>query len=110
LLAKVATFEGHNFDVFSGISAPLIAYLCFTRRLLPKWVALLWNFAGLLVLAATVFVIVTSVYTPGIWHLPENATGSSGLGKFPYTFLGGILMPMAVFMHVLSIKRLLRKA
>src|SRR6218665_756724 len=43
-IPELMTFEGRNFDILAGISAPIIAYLVFTKMKLNQNVLLIWNF------------------------------------------------------------------
>ena len=40
---KIMTFEGYNFDIVSGLTAPLIYYFGFMRKQLNSKIILLWN-------------------------------------------------------------------
>ncbi len=102
ILPQSATFEGHNFDILIGLTAPLVAYFTFTKPRLPKSIFVLWNFAGLITLAIVVFILIRHAY---FIPVPNPATNilSKGFGSFPYTFLAGLYMPIAVFMHILSL-------
>ena len=44
---QLMTFEGINYDILAGISAPVIAWYCFRTREWPGRVALIWNFVSL---------------------------------------------------------------
>jgi len=46
-IPKIMTFEGHNFDILSGITAPIMLYFGYYKNKLSKNVLLLWNFACL---------------------------------------------------------------
>ena len=105
ILPGAATFEGYNFDILIGLTAPLIAYFYVQKQLPGKSVLILWNLAGLATLAIVVFILISHAYFPGIWHYRNDILGS-GLGIFPYTFLAGFFMPLAVFLHVFTIIRL----
>jgi hypothetical protein len=101
VLPVSATFEGYNYEIVIGITAPVVGYLCITKRILPAWVLLLWNIAGLCTLAAIVFIIISHAYLPALWT--DGKVKIEELGTFPYTLLPGFLMPLAVFMHIFSI-------
>ena len=106
LLPRMGTYEGYNFEIVIGITALLVGYLGYTRRTLPRAILLLWNICGLATLATVVFILITHAYFPGIYAHPEPMS-IAAFGAFPYTLLAGMLMPLAVFMHVVSIKKLL---
>jgi hypothetical protein len=105
LIPKEASFEGYNFDVAIGLTAPVVGWLAFSKKVIGKGVLRLWNIAGFCTLAIVVFIFISHAYFPQVWHKQESII-SQGFGLFPYTYLAGFLMPAAVFMHVLSLKKL----
>src|SRR6476660_2872168 len=52
---RLMTFEGHNFDIISGLTAPFIYYFGFVRKVIGRKGLLLWNFMclGLLINVVT---------------------------------------------------------
>ena len=61
VLPDVMTFHGRNFDVLTGLSAPLVAWAMARGHVGPRGVAL-WNVMGL--------VLVTSVFLHGLLSAP----------------------------------------
>ncbi|RZL18541.1 MAG: hypothetical protein EOO96_27080, partial [Pedobacter sp.] len=43
-IPELMTFEGRNFDIVAGITAPIVAYFGFTKVKLNRRIILLWNF------------------------------------------------------------------
>lgn len=107
ILPKASTFEGYNFDILIGLTAPLVAYMAFNKRFIGNAVLLIWNFLGLGALAVVVFILLSHAYFPSMWHQHANIL-ANGLGIFPYTFIAGFLMPLAVFLHVFTIIKIAR--
>lgn len=105
ILPKMGTFEGYNYEIVIGITALLIGYLGYTKQVLPRGILVLWNWMGLGTLAVVVFIFLSHVYMRGLYVNPEPLS-IEDFGAFPYTLLAGFLMPMAVFMHVLSLMKL----
>jgi hypothetical protein len=105
---KAATFEGYNFDILIGLTAPLVGYLAFRNGKPNKPLLIAWNIAGLSTLAIVVFVLMSHVYSPQMWGLAAGI-GSRGGFEFPYTFLAGFLMPVAVFLHLICLVKLKRE-
>jgi len=99
------TIEGYNFDMIMGVTAPIIAFLAFEMRILSKKNVILWNYIGLAVLASVIFVFTTTVFFPQFYGSSENLM-SVTFTSYPYTLVTGFLMPVAVFIHVLSIVQL----
>lgn len=60
----IMTFEGRNFDILAGITAPLIAYFGLTKKMLDRRIILFWNFICLGLLMNIVFHAIFSTQTP----------------------------------------------
>jgi hypothetical protein len=104
LVPKMLTFEGANVDIYIGASAPLIAWLS-TRQRLGMKIALAWNVLGLLSLAN---VVIRAVLTaPGPFNLIHAAVPNRMMGTFPFIFIPGFFVPLAVSLHVLAIRRII---
>lgn len=97
------TFEGRNFDVLVGVSAPLVALLVARGRISTRW-AIAWNLAGLGLLAHIVGIAVTSV--PGPLHLDWPGVPATIVTEVPFVWLPAFLVPTALFGHVLSLRQL----
>jgi hypothetical protein len=107
ILPQSATFEGRNFDILIGLTAPLIAFFTFVKPKISKALFILWNIAGLGTLAIVVFILMRHAY-----FMPNEGVSilRRGFGDFPYTFLAGLFMPLAVFMHIFSLVKASRKS
>jgi hypothetical protein len=101
LVPKMLTFEGANVDIYIGASAPLIAWLS-TRGRLGMRLALAWNMLGLLALTN---VVIRAVLTaPGPFNLIHAEVPNRMMGTFPFLFIPGFFVPLAVVLHVLAIR------
>lgn len=105
LLHKEVTIEGYNFDMVYAFTVPVVAYLVFYKKALPKKVAVFWNYLGLAVIASIIFLFMTSIYAPELYGATEPMMPLAAT-RYPYVLIAGFLMPAAVFMHVLSIIQL----
>lgn len=103
LLPKQMTFEGRNFDIIAGITAPVVAYLAAKNRL-SNTVLIVWNFAGLALLANIVTVAILSTPSPIRVFFEEPA--NTIVAYFPISLLPGILVPLAYTLHLFSLKQL----
>ncbi|GAB4092748.1 hypothetical protein [Flaviaesturariibacter terrae] len=101
------TFEGVNFDILSGLSAPLIYYLVFVRKRAGRNALLLWNIACLALLVNVVAHALLSVPTP-LQRLSFDQPAIA-VGYFPYTLLPGFVVPAVLLAHAAMIRRLLPK-
>lgn len=99
-----ATFEGINYDILVGVSA-LIMGLLVMRKIVGLTGILIWNGLSLIILTLTVYSFISTYYFTDF----VARTGSNKFVEVPYVFLPGILLPFAVFYHVLSIRQQLMK-
>jgi len=106
MLPVQMTFEGRNFDIISGVTASLVAWLI-TIRKVNKWILIAWNLGCLGLLVNIVTVAILSMPTPlqEFFNEPVNIL----VAKFPYSFLPAFMVPLAYFLHFFSLKQLLMK-
>ncbi len=109
ILHPNVTIEGYNYDMVFAFTAPIIGLLVFQFKVLPKKIALLWNYLGLAVIAVIIFLFISTIYFPHIYGIGTNPFPTE-FGRYPYVLVPGFLMPSAVFVHVLSIVQLNRAA
>ena len=104
LVPEIMTFEGYNFDIISGISAPLVYYLYFIKQKLSKRFLLYWNFLSLGLLANILTIAFLSAKTPFqqmAFHQPNV-----GVTYFPFLWLPAIIVPIVLFSHIAGIHQL----
>ncbi len=101
IVPKMLTFEGANVDIYIAASAPVIAWLSMRGRMELK-LALVWNVLGLLALGN---VVARAVLTaPGPLNLIHTEVPNRMFGTFPFLFIPGFFVPLAVVLHVLAIR------
>lgn len=100
------TFEGLNYDILTGLSAPLVAYYALSQNKWPRIVAVLWNIAGLL-LVTNIF-LVSFLSTPGPLRQFFNEPPNTMVAYFPFVWLPAFIVPFAYLMHILSIKQIVK--
>jgi hypothetical protein len=105
-LASAMTFHGRNFDVLSGLTAPLAAWLAFGRGRWRPRLAVVWNGLALALLLNVVTVGLLSAPTPfrRIVTDPPNTV----IVRYPTVWLVALLVPLAFSLHALSLRQLLR--
>ena len=107
VVPRMLTYEGANFDLIIGLSAPVVAWLLYTGRIGPR-LAIGWSVFGM---AMLLNVVVRSILTaPGPLHLLTSEVENRAVTTFPYTYIPGLLAPLAMALHVLSIRALRRRA
>lgn len=106
-IPELMTFEGRNFDIISGISAPIVAYLVFTKRKLSHNFLLIWNFICLGLLINIVSNALFSAPFP-IQKLAFEQPNIAIL-HFPFSWLPTFVVPVVLFGHLVSIRQLIIK-
>ncbi len=106
LVPKMLTYQGANVDILIGISAPIMAWL-FTRQRLGIGPMLLWNVMGLMTLANVV--IRSALTAPGPLRMIHAEVSNTAIAIFPFTYIPGFFVPLAVVLHVLAIRALRSK-
>lgn len=105
VLIELVTIKGYNFDMIVGLSAPIMVLVMYLSKEIPYKLLLAWNYFGLIILACTVFLFISTAFFPQI-HGYEVTPLTKDFGMYPYVLVAGLLMPSAVFIHILSIIQL----
>jgi hypothetical protein len=101
------TFNGYNFDIVLGLSAPIIIFLFMKKQLKFHKLIVIWNFAGLVSVFAVVIRGVGAAPSPVQWW--DFSQPNYAVMHFPFIWLPSFLVPLVIFTHFLTLNRL-RKA
>lgn len=108
VLPESASFEGYNFDILMGISAPFIGYFIYGNLEKYRTVAKLWNVLGIFMVLFVFVIVATSTYLPHLWGSDVSLVDLKFV-EMPYLMLAGFLAPLAIFMHIFSLMQLAKK-
>ena len=100
------SFEGRNFDILSGLSAPFIAYYGFRKKRIGTKALMAWNVVALLLVIQVVTTGILSIPSP-IQQLSFDQPNLAVL-YFPYVLLPGIVVPIVIFGHLAILRKLTR--
>lgn len=107
VLPESMTFEGRNFDILSGLSAPLIAYFGYRQKRLPNGVLLAWN---IICLALVLQVVITGILSvPSAIQQLSFDQPNIAILYFPFSWLPSIVVPVVIFGHLVAIRRAISK-
>ena len=101
---RLMTFEGRNFDVLAGLTAPLVWWLAFRQQRLGRRGLLIWNGLGLASLLNIVANAVLAVPTPMQQFGFEQP--NVAILHFPFVWLPGVVVPLVLLAHVAAIWQL----
>lgn len=106
-IPQLMTYEGSNFDIISGVTAPIILWLAFRGGKTNKPVLLIWNLLalGLLINIVThAFLSYPSSLQQLAFEQPNQA-----INYFPFIWLPTIIVPIILFSHLASIWQIFKK-
>ncbi|HEY9046866.1 MAG TPA: hypothetical protein VIN08_13275 [Ohtaekwangia sp.] len=106
LLPIQMTFEGRNFDILAGITAPFVAWGVNMQKLPRGWL-IVWNILCLALLINIVAIAILSMPTP--FRVFMNEPANTVVAKFPIVWLPALLVPLAYGLHFLSLRQLFMK-
>lgn len=102
---EVMTWNGINFDVISGITAPIVYWAAFSGERVNRALLIGWN---IFALTLVVTIVVISIMS---FPSPMQATAFDQPNRavifFPYIWLPTIIVPIVLFAHLASLYRLL---
>ena len=105
-IPKGMTFEGHNFDIISGITAPLVYYFGLMRNQLNTKIILVWNF---ICLGLLINIVVTAIFSvPAPFQRFGFEQPNIAILYFPFIWLPGCVVPLVLLSHLATIKKLLQ--
>lgn len=106
-IPELMTFEGRNFDILSGLSAPFIYYFGFVKKSLDKKLILTWNFLCLALLVNIVTIAILSA--PFTFQKLAFNQPNVAVLYFPFVWLPCCIVPIVLLSHLASIRQLYKR-
>ena len=107
LIPELMTFAGRNFDILSGISAPIVYFVCFKdSRLTNRKLLLIWNFVCLGLLLNIVINALLSAPFPFQQFAFDQP--NVVILYFPFTWLPCFIVMIVLYSHLAAIRQLIR--
>jgi len=100
------TFEGRNFDILAGLSAPFIYYFGFIKKRMGRKPMLIWNFICLALLVNIVINAILS--TPFPFQKFAFDQPDIAVLYFPFNWLPCCVVPIVLLSHLTTIRQLLK--
>lgn len=107
-IPQLMSFEGRNFDIISGLSAPVVAWLAFRGGAVNRPLLIAWNLLALGLLLNIVTNAILSLESPFqqfAFDQPNRA-----VLYFPFIWLPAIIVPIVFVSHVISLWQLLKRS
>jgi hypothetical protein len=109
LIPELMTFAGRNFDILSGITAPIMYFICFRNsQLKNRRLLLVWNFICLGLLLN----IVINALLAAPFPFQQFAFDQPNIAilYFPFTWLPCFIVMIVLYSHLAAIRQLIRNA
>ncbi|KVV15509.1 hypothetical protein [Flavobacterium sp. TAB 87] len=104
---ELMTFEGRNFDIIAGITAPFIAYFGLTKTKLSRQTILIWN---LICLGLLINIVVNALFSaPSPIQKFAFEQPNIAILNFPFSWLPTFIVPIVLFGHLTSIRQLIKQ-
>ncbi len=99
------TFEGRNFDILSGLTAPVVYWLGFRGGKIKRPLLIIWN---ILALGLLINIVATAILSfPCPFQQMAFDQPNRGVLYFPFIWLPTVVVPLVLFSHLISLWRLL---
>jgi len=108
LVPQSMTFEGRNFDILSGITAPLIYFLAFRGGRVNRPLLIGWNIFALVLLLNVVITAILAFPSISPQLAPEFQ--ARAVAYFPFIWLPAVVVPIVLFSHLASLWKLLKNS
>lgn len=107
VIPELMTFEGRNFDILAGISAPIVANYTFKKSKIGRRGLLLWNIICLGLLLNIVVNALLSTPSP----IQKFAFDQPNIAilHFPFSWLPTFIVPIVLLAHLTAIRQLVIK-
>lgn len=104
MIPALMTFEGRNFDILSGITAPIIFYFAFMNKQLDRKIILIWN----LICLGLLINIVSNAVLSAPFPFQQFAYDQPNIAVlyFPFIWLPSCVVPLVLLSHLAAIRQL----
>jgi hypothetical protein len=106
LIPELMTFAGRNFDILSGVSAPIVYFICFKNSSVKyRTLLLVWNFICLGLLLN----IVINALLAAPFPFQQFAFDQPNIAilYFPFTWLPCFIVMVVLYSHLAAIRQLI---
>ncbi len=101
---ELMTFEGRNFDILSGLSAPIVYYFGFIRKIISRKIIIVWN---ILCLGLLINIVINAILSaPLPFQMFAFDQPNIAVLYFPFIWLPCCVVPIVLLAHMVAIRQL----
>lgn len=101
VIPREMTYEGLNFDIVTGATAPLAAYVVWRGGKAAELVRVGWNLLGLALV--TTITVVSILCTPSALQVFTSGPANTFVAEAPFIWLPAFIVPSAFLLHLWSL-------
>lgn len=106
-IPELMTFEGRNFDIMAGITAPFVAYFGLKTAISNRKILLVWN---VICLGLLLNIVVNALFSaPSPIQKFAFEQPNIAILNFPFSWLPTFIVPIVLFGHLTAIRQLLQQ-
>jgi hypothetical protein len=104
-IPALMTFEGRNFDILAGLSAPVIYYFGYVKKNIKSRLILIWN---IICLGLLINILVNAVLSaPFPFQQFAFDQPNIAILYFPFNLLPTFVVPLVLLAHLAAIRQLI---
>lgn len=107
-MPRSMTFGGWNYDILSGITAPVVCWLAFRNGRVNRPLLIAWN-AGCLVLLAVIVATAFFAFPSPLQRIDFDQPNRAVM-FFPFIWLPALIVPIVFFSHLAALSQLFSKS
>jgi hypothetical protein len=104
-IPQIMTFEGSNFDILAGLTAPAIYYFGCIKNKISNTLLIIWNLICIALLLNIVIIAVLSAATP--FQQFGFSQPNIAIAYFPFNWLASVVVPIVLFSHAATLRQLI---
>jgi hypothetical protein len=106
MVPREMTFEGMNYDILAGLSAPFISWFGYVKKSISRTGLILWN---AMCLGLLINIVVTAVLSaPFPFQKFGMEQPNVAVFYYPFIWLPAFIVPVVLFSHLVLLKSLFR--
>ncbi len=104
-IPQLMTFEGRNYDILAGLSAPILFYFGFTKNKIGPKLLIFWNIVCTGLLLNIIIIALLSAKT--LFQQDAFDQPNIAVAYFPFNWLPSIIVPIVLLSHLASLRKLI---
>jgi hypothetical protein len=106
-IPQLMTFEGRNYDILAGLTAPIMYYFGYIKKVFRKRALIVWNIISIGLLINIVAIAILSV--PSNFQQLAFEQPNIAILYFPLVWLPSCVVPIVFLSHFATLRKLIQR-